>query len=328
MGSISVTEEKNSQVDVIGIGDALVDLTTFVPCLPPRGGNVWGTAAHMRPGGSTANVTANLATLGMRSAFAGCVGADPYGQYIVEAFQQAGVDTSDIIVIPDAFTGIVLAVIDTSGERTFIACARGAAHARLLPEHVRDMDFSRTRVIHTSGVCLVEEPARGAILEALSKAKRAGIPIYYDPNLRLEGDVFPQELYDAQWKAIALADTILAGEEELRLLCDQGDLQAMANQVLAEGPALVIVKRGEKGAVAFGKDIARISQPVFDVEVTDTTGAGDAFDAGFIAGAMRGLGVPDSLAYASAAAAIKVTRIGAKSVPSHEELMAFAEQHG
>jgi sugar/nucleoside kinase (ribokinase family) len=328
MGSISVTEEKNSQVDVLGIGDALVDLTTFVPCLPPHGGNVWGTAAHMRPGGSTANVTANLATLGMRSAFAGCVGADPYGQYIVEAFGQVGVDTSDVIVDSEAFTGIVLAVIDTSGERTFIACAKGAAHAHLLPEHIRQMDFSRTRAIHTSGVCLVEEPARSAILEALAKAKRAGIPIYYDPNLRLEGDVFPQELYDAQWKAIALADTILVGEGELRLLCNPGDLQTMADQVLAEGPALVIVKRGEKGAVAFKEGIAAMHQPAFDVEVTDTTGAGDAFDAGFIAGAIRGLDVPASLVYASAAAAIKVTRIGAKSVPTHEELIAFAEQQG
>lgn len=323
-----MTEEKNRQVDVLGIGDALVDLTTFVPCLPPRGGNVWGTAAHMKAGGSTANVTANLATLGMRSAFAGCVGADPDGQYIVEAFQQAGVDTSDIIVDPEAFTGIVLAVIDTSGERTFIACAKGAAHARLLPEHIRQMDFSRTRAIHTSGVCLVEEPSRSAILEALAEAKRTGIPIYFDPNLRLEGDVFPQELHDAQWKAIALADTILAGEGELRLLCDQGDLPAMVDQVLAQGPTRVIVKRGEKGAVAFQEGIAAMHQPAFDVEVTDTTGAGDAFDAGFIAGSMRGLDIADSLAYASAAAAIKVTRIGAKSVPSHEELLAFAEQYG
>ena len=310
-------------VRVLGIGDAMVDLSTRVPRLPPRGGNVWGAAVQMRPGGTTANVAANLARLGIGSAFAGRVGDDPYGHYVLDVFAAAGVDTTYVVLEPEAYTGIVFAAVDDTRERTFFACARGAAHSRLTPEDVDHIDLSGISVMHSSGVCLVETPARDAILRALYLAHQAGIPIYYDPNLRLEGDVFPEELREAQWEAVSLADIVLIGEDELALMCETSSPVEGALRLLKTGTDLIVVKRGARGVMAFWAEGQR-TLPAFEVDVVDTTGAGDAFDAGFIVAArLRGLGIDDALAYANAVAAIKVTRPGARAVPTHEEVLAF-----
>ncbi len=312
-------------IDALGIGDAMVDLTTFAPSPPPLGGNVWGTAVSLSPGGTTANIAANLARLGLRSAFAGCVGDDPYGRYIMDVFAKDGVDCDDVMLDYGAFTGIVLAIVNDSGERTFIACAKGAAHSRLTQEHISGMDFSRTHVVHISGVCLVEEPSRQASLQALQKAKMLNIPVYYDPNLRLEGEVFPEELRKAQRAAMSAAGIVLIGEEELALIYDTKEISEGAAIALASGSDLVVVKRGAKGVSAFwaGGHYAMLA---FKVDALDTTGAGDAFDAGFIAARLRGLELHETLTYASAVAALKVTQTGSRSIPTHAEVQAFLKK--
>lgn len=306
----------------LGIGDAMVDLSTRVPRLPPRGGNVWGAAVQMHPGGTTANVAANLACLGIGSAFAGRVGDDPYGHYILDVFAAAGVDITYVVLEPGVYTGIVFAAVDDTRERTFFACARGAAHSRLTPEDVDCIDFSEISVMHASGVCLVERPARDGILHALYLARQAGIPVYYDPNLRLEGDVFPEELRKAQWEAMSLADVVLIGEDELALMCGTSSPVEGALRLSKVSANQVVVKRGARGVMAFWAERQQ-ALPAFEVDVVDTTGAGDAFDAGFIAARLRGLGIDDALTYANAVAAIKVTRSGARAVPTHEEVLAF-----
>jgi len=112
------------------------------------------------------------------------------------------------------YTGIVLAVIDDEGERTFIACAKGAAHIYLTPEYVSRLKVTKDTVIHSSGVCLVEEPARSGLLQAFQEIHGQGTVLYFDPNLRLEGNIFPDALRDAQLQAISLSDVVLIGDEE------------------------------------------------------------------------------------------------------------------
>jgi fructokinase len=106
---------KQKTIKVLGIGDALVDLSTQAAQLPPRGGNIWSTAVQLSPGGTTANVAANLSKLGIESAFIGCVGGDPYGHYIIDEFNHVGVQTAGMIIRPGVFTGIILAIIDMEG---------------------------------------------------------------------------------------------------------------------------------------------------------------------------------------------------------------------
>lgn len=315
-------------VDVLGIGDALVDLSTHASQLPPRGGNIWSTAVRLSPGGTTANVAANAAKLGVRSGFVGCVGDDPYGQYIVSEFEKVGVDTHGITVRQGAFTGIVLAIIDDEGERTFIACAKGAAHTVLSAEDLQGLDYSTIPVIHTSGVCLVEEPSRSSLLGALEQSKRAGCLIYYDPNLRLEGKFFPDALRRAQLTAISMADVVLIGDEEMELLYGGKTFPESVEHIRKEGGKTVVVKQGKQGATVYSDTGEIISCPALKVPVVSTAGAGDAFDAGFIVARLRSIDLHDALVYACAVAALKITRHGTRSVPDHQEVLSFLAEHG
>jgi len=311
----------------VGIGDSMVDLFTCAPQIPSKGGNIWSTAVTLSPGGTTANVAANIARLGISSAFIGCVGEDPYGQYIINEFEKVDVNTVGVVKQPGTYTGIVLGIIADDGERTFIACAQGAAHALFTKELVQKIRWHKDQIVHASGVCLVEEPSRSSILLALHSAYEKGNKTYFDPNLRLQGNIFPDELREAQWQAIDNSSVVLIGDEEVRLLCETTSLQAGADLILSKGPELIVVKRGDKGASIYNKQ-GEIYSPSFKVPVCSTAGAGDSFDAGFIAAQLKGANLSDSLVYANAVAAIKVTRQGSRSVPDHAEVMNFLQNQG
>ena len=315
----------STRIQALGIGDTMVDLYTRASQLPPRGGNVWSSAVQMNPGGTTANVSANIACLGISSAFIGGIGSDPYGQYILDAFAREGVNTEGIFIKQDGFTGIVLAIIDDEGERTFVACARGSAYTLLTEADVSQIDFDQYDILHTSGVSLVEQPSRDAQLFAMKNARDLGKKIYYDPNLRLEGDIFPRELYNAQLEAISLSDVVLIGEEELYLMCKCKSIKNGSARLHEKGAGLIVVKQGSQGVSVFdGKDSMTV--PSFKVQVCSTAGAGDAFDAGFIAAQLRGYSMYDSLVYANAVAGLKVMHKEARAVPSHEDVIAFLKE--
>lgn len=318
---------KKAEIEILGIGDAMVDLSTRASQLPPRGGNIWSTAVSMSPGGTTANVSACIAKLGLNSAFIGCVGDDPYGRYTIEELQKVGVETGGIVVRPGSFTGIVLAVIDDTGERTFIACAKGASHTLLRHQDFSEIDLRQIPVVHSTGVCLVEEPSRSVLLTAIERAHNSGCQVYFDPNLRLEGEIFPDELREAQWKIFSFVDIVLIGDNEVELLCPGLSLQEGVKKICDQGPQTVVVKQGYKGATIFSVE-GESSQPAFEVKVNSTTGAGDSFDAGFIFARKRGAKLHDALVYACAVAGLKVTGLGARSVPGHTAVIAFLEEHG
>lgn len=320
-------DKKSTQVEILGIGDAMVDLSTRAAQLPPRGGNIWSTAVTLSPGGTTANVAACIAKLGLHSSFIGCVGDDPYGRYTIDELKHEGVNTGFMSLRPGAFTGIVLAIIDDTGERTFIACAKGASHTLLSSQDFNGLDFKEIPILHSTGVCFVEEPSRSVLLAALEQAHQAGCLVYFDPNLRLEGNEFPEDLRNAQWKAFSISDVVLIGDNEVELLFPGKSLKEAAAIIRGQGAQIVVVKQGEKGATVFGEGYED-SFPAFKVKVNSTTGAGDSFDAGFISARVRGASLHDALVYACAVAGMKVTGLGARSVPSHSEVMAFLADRG
>ncbi len=232
---------------------------------------------------------------------------DPYGTFLMDEFKRNNVDVQQVYVQKGAYTGIVLAIIDDQGERTFIACARGASHIYLTEEIASNLIISKELVVHSSGVCLVEEPARTGLVAALRRAHENNNLVYFDPNLRLEGDYFADEIKKAQLEAISLSDVVLIGDNEIILLYPGCSVKEGAMQLLDIGAKLVIVKQGENGASAFDREHEIVS-PAFKTNVVSTAGAGDSFDAGFIAARIRQMDIHEALEYANAVAAIKVSR--------------------
>lgn len=320
------SEKKKSRV--LSIGDAFVDLLSTVRAFPPSGGCAWGNAITTAAGGASGNVAANLAQLELDSAFLGLVGKDSYGSYLLNDFEHSGVDTQYITSCPGEFTGVVFTIVDMAGERTFFPCALGAAHSKLSVDIADRMDYSQFDMVFACGVCLVEMPAREAVIHALKIARQNNVPTYYDPNLRLDADIFTAEYRKAQWEAMRYATVVLVGDYELTQLTQSSDWVAGAERLLDNGAESVIVKRGAEGAAAVFPDRQPIMVPAFSVDAVDTTGAGDAFDAGFMAAIAYGLGVEAALEYANATAALVVNRVGARLTSLRREVEALVRERG
>lgn len=292
---------------VVCVGDALVDILAFVPELPDRGGASWSPPPARFAGGTGANVAAGLANLGMRAAFAGRVGEDEHGRFLAEDMERRGIGTSLLAHDPKAGTGIAFGMVEPGGERTFVACAEGAAHTRLARGDIEGLEKLSPAAVFVTGLLLLEEPSRGAVI-GLVERLRGTTPIYFDPNLRQPGSETMRLVRDAMRGVAESSTVVLANEDEMASLAP-----ASARN------RLFVTKRGGEGAL-----LEKQGGEIFEVhghavEAVDTTGAGDAFDAAFIAARMRGFGDEEALGVANAAAALSVTRPGARTMPEWEE---------
>lgn len=295
---------------VVCVGDALVDLLTFVPVLPERGGAAWSPPPRRVPGGTAANVAVGLARLGMPVSLVGAVGDDADGRFLEQALLAHGVIIEHVHRHPTATTGTAIAMIEPDGERTFIACALAAAHTMLNDTALASL--GPPQALFLTGLLLLEEPSRSATVR-LAQRLQGQTRIYFDPNLRQPSGRTEPEVAHAMRAVAAASDVILAGDSE-----------AIALE-LAPRPVQVLVrKRGAAGAQLETGGVVVASVAAFPVAVVDGTGAGDVFDAAFVAAHLRGCALPLALRVAGAAAALSITQPGAWTMPPWEEALALA----
>jgi sugar/nucleoside kinase (ribokinase family) len=313
-----------SEKPVLVIGDACVDLVVPVP---QKGGN---DRQHPPPelygGGTGGNTAVALARLDVPTAFMGTIGDDGYGRFAVDTLEAEGIDTTYVTTCPDAFTAQVLALIDSQGERTLFGWPhRGGAHIYLAPEAVEPDIIRQMGWVHTSGMCLVESPIREAILRAMELAQAAGIPVSLDLNLRLgfEEGQLPQPFLDTIRQAIARSDYVFgSATDEITYLTPGTSFEAGA-RLLAAGERAMIIRRGSEGAWVLSPQGVATPVPAFRVDVADTLGAGDVFNAGFIAACRAGRPLPAAVCWGNAVAALKIGRPGARSSPTRREVEGF-----
>jgi fructokinase/2-dehydro-3-deoxygluconokinase len=313
---------------VVVLGDANVDMLI---CLPDRASDSLDLTAsepQMYGGGSAANVAVALARLGVAVSFVGSVGDDGFGRWLREDFAHEGVDTHGLITARDAFTPMVIALIDPGGERWIVVWPpeRGA-DLRLRPENV-DLAWMEGAVwLHTTGMCLRASPVREAILHGMGLARDAGASVSLDLNLRVELWGLDHETRQTVERAIQLSDVVLgSGPEEIAPLAGLDDVEAAA-RAMCGGKRVVVARLGADGALAAVPASASSAEPAeilhapaFPTSVVDTLGAGDAFDAGFVAACLAGGDTREALRWGNAVAAVKIGRRGARGTPSRVEL--------
>ena len=228
------------------------------------------------PGGAPANVAVAVARMGITSAFIGKVGADPFGAFLRETLDDAGVSTQYLFESEEARTTLAFVAVRSDGRKDIAFYRNPGADALLSPDDLPADALRSCDAIHFGSVSMSLEPARSATLEAVRIAKEAGAFISYDPNWRppLWNDL--EEAHRLIWSAMPLADLVKLAEEEWEFVTGTHDLEEGARRVLAEGPKLCLVTRGENGAY-YDDGTNRGEMPGFDVTVADTLGAGDAF---------------------------------------------------
>lgn len=305
------------------IGDANVDMEIRLP----QGG---AAATHGNPephlfgGGSAANTAAALARLGVECRFVGTVGNDDYGRLAASSLDDVGVDTRSLEVVSGAPTVMVMVVVPPDGERLiYVWPPSGGAHGSLTVEQAVAA-LTGADWVHVSGICLRVNPARDAVLAAMAKAKASAIPVSLDLNLRLENWGWDDGFRGIVAAAVARADVVMgaASDEIVPLTGIDDPIEAAAS--LAGSERLVIARIGAAGAIACSK-AGVVTVPSFEVDVRDTVGAGDAFNAGFIAAHLGGADLSESLRWGNAVAALTIAASGARSTPTRlqtEALMA------
>ena len=260
-------------MSVAVIGDAFVDLIVSIEGVRP--GETYHRRISMFPGGLS-NVAIEISRLGERVKFFGKVGDDPFGRYFKQALKENGVEDLTL-VDPELPTGLCVCLVYGNGERAMIA-SRGA-NDNITVEDVRQRidELKSSRIAYFSGYSLLKEGTKSSILFCMEKCRNAGVEIFFNPGA-------PNLIREDFSKVIkSYVDVLILNQDEATSLCKSGDLRSLNDLV-----ELAVVTRGEEGCVLVkGREV--IEMRTSKINTKNTTGAGDAFAAGFIVGRLRRL---------------------------------------
>jgi sugar/nucleoside kinase (ribokinase family) len=263
-------------INVLCIGDVMLDVIARINVSPQKINFGSDTASRISTssGGAAGNVAAWLTRTDAQSTIVSHVGDDPAGAAIVAEFDALGVSHGDL-VIPGETSGVVVVLVDASGERTMFPDK--GANSRLTLTDLPDL--SAFQAVYISGYALLNPLARDGVLAMIEKIKEDGLPIYFDPaSVGAMKDVADKELHN--W--FSMMDVLFLNEEESIYLTGSVDIERALNYLL-DFSQVVVIKRGSAGAIAKARGFDSISLPAVAATVIDTTGAGDSFAAGFIA---------------------------------------------
>jgi ribokinase len=310
-----VLKFRNRSPETISLGDTAVDLVASVREHPRFGGDSEISVLERHAGGSAANFAVAMARLGISSGLISKVGSDEAGRFLRGGLKREGVDVTHL-KREDGATGTIFVIVDRSGQRTMLSF-RGV-NVRLLPEEIPREYIAGSRLLHVSGYSLVHAPQCNAAVTAMKYAKEANVRISFDPSplVRLAERKMLAE-------TLGLVDLLLPNEAEAKYLSRKKSIRNAGRTILEKGASIVAIKLGQKGCLVMDEN-DEFHVPAFNVETIDTTGAGDAYNAGFLAGHLKGWDLKKSAEFANAAAAFKTMKGGARNgLPRISELEAF-----
>ena len=310
--------------DVVAIGEMLVDFTQ-------ERNNADGypiVAAH--PGGAVANYLAPLAKYGLSTALIAKVGNDAFGRLLSTSLQSAGINSKFVSRTSSAFTTLAFDTRDEYGEREFSFVRKPGADTLL---ELGDIDFSvlnQSRVLHFGSVCMTDEPSRSTHYSVVNYAKKAGLLISYDPNLRESLWQNLEEARDQILWGLSQADIIKISDSELEFLYGLSPKDG-ATQIFSDfSPKLVFVTCGKHGCYFKSLRADGHVPSLKGLSVVDTTGAGDIFGGSAMyailqSGKQLELLNEDDLLYittfACTSASLSTTKLGGlSSVPTMDEV--------
>lgn len=292
--------------DAVVVGGANFDYLIRTPELPRPGRTVAGEEFQEAPGGKGANQAVACARLGMSVAFIGAVGDDRRGKAIVDRLNQEGVDTRFIARVSRDHTGIAVIQTDVKGRKQ-IATAPGA-NLQL----TTDMVVEAEEAIRRAAVLLLQlEVPLDAVSKAVNVASDADVRIVFDPAP-------PRSL---PIRLLRRIDILKPNAHEASVLTevdvhDRDSALRAARTLRKRGVSTVAIEAGEKGNLVVW-DGGEEFVPRMKVKSVDATGAGDAFAAALAVAVCEGMSMRDAAWFASAAAALKTTKLGAQAGLPH-----------
>ena len=290
---------------VLCIGDLMLDVIWIIPSVPSElmvgNDNVSKISTH--GGGAAGNVASWLAKAGADVQIVGRVGHDSAGAALVAELDELGV-RHDNLHVEGVNTGVVVVLVDPSGERTMLA--ETGANSGLTLDDLPALDGFDA--IYLSGYAPLDLKSRPAVMDMIARINGAGIPIFYDPAT--VGGMIGVPLEEIRsW--IGKFYGILLNEEEALFLSGHAKVEDALNHFL-EYCDLVVIKRGSHGAIGKMRGGQMLTFDAEPTTVIDTTGAGDSFAGGFIASFAKNRDLSQAMALGSHVAARCVAIVGAR----------------
>ena len=299
--------------DVSVIGLYILDvLGRPVTQIPERGNVDFIEEIRLTVAGTAGGTVVDTAKLGLKSLAVGAVGDDEKADWVLMTLQKHGIDTSCMQRVKGVPTSATILNVRPNGERPALH-VRGASDHFDVPTQLYDQVFAAP-IVHLGGTGLLKRLDGPASLALLQEAKRRGRIVTFDliaANAETARIVEP---------LLPFIDYFMPSIEEAKDMSGQGSAEDCARYYLDKGAACCVFTLGGDGAYYAHKDGTRLTSKAYEVKVVDTTGCGDAFDAGFIAALHHKMNVEDSLRFAQAAAGLVATGLGSDAgIVSYEE---------
>lgn len=302
---------------IVVIGSSNVDLIMKMDHLPAKGETVTDAEFLQVYGGKGANQAVAAARAGGNIAFVNCVGEDAYTPQMVQNYRDDGIDTSYVFHEKNIPTGHALIMIGDEGDN-YISVAPGANY-KLTPAKI---DEAMSLFDEAAVIVMQYEIQEETIKYVIDLANKKGVPVLWN--------VAPARDFDLSY--IPKVNILVLNEVEAGFLAqkkveNESDAELAANTLIDRGVEKVIITLGAQGAFATTKN-EKVRVPAYKVDALDTTAAGDTFCGAYAVAMVEEKSSKDCLKFASAAAAISVTRMGAQpSAPTRKEIEAFLDSH-
>lgn len=305
-----------SPPDIVGLGLATLDVLLRLEDMPTweHGGRLHGFG--LDGGGPVATACAAAARLGARVSYLGTCGNDLPAELKMHFLERCGVDTSHVLVRDEPEDMIIGVMVHAStGERVFAGLLRD--HKPLLPEELNRDFITSAQFLHLDGW------HREAALAAAGWMHEAGKQVCFDAARTAAGTI-----REGAHEVLATTDILICGSGFGLAATGLSDLWESGRALLDMGPRIVVQTEGEDGSYTTTAD-ARFHTPAFQVDVVDTTGAGDVFHGAYLVGMQHGWDLETVALFATAVSAQKCRRLGGRAgIPSFEETVAFLAERG
>ncbi len=301
------------------IGSLNMDLIVHASHIPQPGETTIGSTFSTAAGGKGANQAVAAARLGARVTMVGCVGNDTYGHSLIAGLQADNINVDFVRISERTSTGVALITVADNGENSIVV-APGANHA-LTPA---DISTAETAIAKSDMILLQLEIPLAVVQAAVQIANSHHVPVLLNPA---PAHSLPNEILDK-------VAYFIPNETETALYCgfpitDMATAQKAASKLQTQyGMEIIVLTLGSRGALLHTTDRNTVIPP-FEVSPVDSTAAGDAFVGGFAVAITEGYSPDDAAKFASAVAAITVTRAGAQpSLPKLNEVSQFFNDRG
>lgn len=286
--------------DLVVIGEINPDLILSGEDLDPAYGQVEKLveAAALTIGSSSVIMACGAARLGLRTAFIGLVGDDVFGRFMLDAMQQRGIDTTACVITQAAKTGLSVILARPDGDRAILTFM--GSMSELGPEQVDTAFLSRTRHLHVGSYFLLDR-LRPALPELFRESRVLGLTTSLDTNWDPRGKWDVGNILDD-------CDLFLPNETEACLITEQTNLPDAVEVLMRTVPSLAVKLGAQGGLARSGAEVLQLPPP--PVDIVDTVGAGDSFDAGFLYGFLNDWPLDNSLRLALACGSLSTRACG------------------